>query len=204
MIIYLVRHGESLPREQVSATQGASIGLSPKGKVQARAVARFLRRKRIGTVVSSPFARAKETADIIGAALGVPVKTDVRLREWESATLKGEEFAAARKCSRKEKDEPLPGGESFHASVYRFEEALKELTRERQNICIVAHEHIIGNVIMDLLDYSAPPPLGLASVSALRFEDGSFSPMFFNKKFLLLGRLLRRLYRAFFLAETLD
>jgi broad specificity phosphatase PhoE len=73
-----LRHGESVGNAE-SRWQGQSdYPLTDKGRQQAQALARrWLDEKRtFDFIVSSPLSRACETAEIIGAALNVPVETD--------------------------------------------------------------------------------------------------------------------------------
>ena len=68
MKLYLQRHAEPIP----GSREDASRGLTPEGQRQAREMGAFLQRQ-IGTVqiiITSPFVRAAETAQIIGDVLG--------------------------------------------------------------------------------------------------------------------------------------
>lgn len=79
MDIFLVRHGEAA----ASWGQAADPGLSPLGQEQARAAARDLGERLDGPValISSPLARARETADPLARQLGVRVRVDDAFRE---------------------------------------------------------------------------------------------------------------------------
>lgn len=68
MKLYLMRHAEPIPGDR----EDASRGLTPEGQRQAREMGAFLQRQ-IGTVqiiITSPFTRAAETAQIVGKVLG--------------------------------------------------------------------------------------------------------------------------------------
>jgi phosphohistidine phosphatase len=67
MIVYLVRHGIAEDR----APDDAARKLTARGRARAEKAAQGLAESdcRPGLVVSSPFARAKETADIFGQVL---------------------------------------------------------------------------------------------------------------------------------------
>ncbi len=73
-IVYLLRHGQY---------ETESIGaLTPLGRRQAVAAARYLGRVRITSVWSSTLPRARETADIVARELGLgPVRPTRILRE---------------------------------------------------------------------------------------------------------------------------
>ncbi len=81
-VVWLVRHGQSVWNAE-GRVQGQSDapGLTAQGEAEARLVARRLAATRAGAVVSSDALRAVETAGPIALALGVPLRTDGRLRE---------------------------------------------------------------------------------------------------------------------------
>jgi len=68
MEIYLIRHGETAMNAKFSH-QKPTEPLDQKGREQATEVAKRLSEFKIDTICSSPFARAKETAEIIAARL---------------------------------------------------------------------------------------------------------------------------------------
>jgi probable phosphoglycerate mutase len=81
-VIYFVRHGETL-NNALHVKQGMEGPLSSKGREQALATAkRFPRhRARPQLIVSSPYERTKETANIIAKELGMKVKYSDLLKE---------------------------------------------------------------------------------------------------------------------------
>ena len=72
--VYLVRHGEN-PANLLKQFSHRLVdySLTPKGIAQAEQTAAFFLDKRIDAIYSSPLKRARKTAEIIGAALGLPV-----------------------------------------------------------------------------------------------------------------------------------
>ena len=76
--IIFLRHGESVGNAQKRWQGQADYPLTEKGCEQAGALAdRWLAESRcFDTILASPLKRAKETADIIGEALNIPVETD--------------------------------------------------------------------------------------------------------------------------------
>lgn len=77
-VITLLRHGESVGNAE-SRWQGQSdYPLNETGRAQARALAERWQREGVtfDQVITSPLARARETAEIIAAALNVPLETD--------------------------------------------------------------------------------------------------------------------------------
>ncbi|HKC74421.1 MAG TPA: histidine phosphatase family protein [Chloroflexota bacterium] len=80
MHVYFVRHAESqynaLDRHQV-----ASIGLSELGIKQAEDVGQRLSTKKIDVIMSSPYERARQTAEFVSAAVQKPVELNALLTE---------------------------------------------------------------------------------------------------------------------------
>lgn len=69
--VYFVRHAETLANRK-HIHQGPDEVLSEKGRAQAKAVAKTLQAYGIDALASSPFVRARETAEIIGEELDLP------------------------------------------------------------------------------------------------------------------------------------
>lgn len=86
--IYLVRHGETVDNAR-QVMQGQTQGeLNEKGREQARQVAERLAKEHFDAIVSSDLHRSVQTAEIIAAPHGLPVRTTPLLRErdWGSFT----------------------------------------------------------------------------------------------------------------------
>ncbi len=70
--------------------------LTPAGREQAARTAAFLRAGFApGRLVSSPFARAQQTAEIIAEALALPIELEPDLREQHLGELHGQPYDAA-------------------------------------------------------------------------------------------------------------
>ncbi len=81
--IHLVRHAEvDNPRHLVYADL-PGYDLSPTGRDQARAAARYLGRRPVVAVWSSPLLRALRTAEVIANRLDLSVRVEEALTEWE-------------------------------------------------------------------------------------------------------------------------
>lgn len=77
----LVRHGVTAWNYAARAQGHADIPLSPEGHHQAALVAQRLAKESWDAIYASDLSRAVQTAEAIGTALALPVKTDPRLRE---------------------------------------------------------------------------------------------------------------------------
>jgi len=70
--IHFIRHGETLANRR-SVHQGLEEPLSPKGRGEVKEILPTLREFQIDTLLSSPLTRARETAEIIGTGLNLPI-----------------------------------------------------------------------------------------------------------------------------------
>jgi phosphohistidine phosphatase len=81
--VYLVRHAKA---EREPAQDDAARPLSEEGRARFRAHARALAREiRLSRVVTSPYLRARETADLLAAATGAEVEEERRLASGASS-----------------------------------------------------------------------------------------------------------------------
>ncbi len=91
-MLAFVRHGETLDNREGRLLGRSDPPLTPKGRLQAEALAAALAPLEPGAVFSSPLARAVETATSIAQACGIEVAVDERLIEidygqWERRSL---------------------------------------------------------------------------------------------------------------------
>ena len=77
--LFLIRHAQA---RNAAGTSYDEAPLSALGRKQGAAVADAIAARRPDALVASPAPRARETADLIAAAAGVPVAEDARLREF--------------------------------------------------------------------------------------------------------------------------
>lgn len=95
--LLLVRHGESVGNQFQRFAVTPDVPLTDRGRAQARAAGEWLRARHAPRVVStSPFARARETAEIIATVLGVPVAVEDDLRERCYGALAGMPYGTPR------------------------------------------------------------------------------------------------------------
>lgn len=69
------------------------VPLNPNGLAQVRDAAARLRGRGIATIIASPLSRARVTAEIVAAAIGVPVQIDPALREVRFGVQEGQPVA---------------------------------------------------------------------------------------------------------------
>jgi probable phosphoglycerate mutase len=168
MLQYLVRHGESLSNAEERVQGQADIDLSSVGRRQAEAVAswsRTLEADSIGEIWSSPLKRARDTAQCIADAIGLPVFVEDGLRELHAGIFQGhlwgdlearfpEEVARWRSG---DVDYRIPEGESRAQLAARGHEALVALAaRPVAAMIVVAHGGLLTAALGSLLGREHP------------------------------------------------
>jgi len=81
--LVLVRHGQTAWNLEGRAQGHTDVSLDEAGRAQARAMAPYVAAMQPVALWSSDLARARETAEYIAAAAGLPVHQDGRLREFD-------------------------------------------------------------------------------------------------------------------------
>jgi broad specificity phosphatase PhoE len=79
--LFLVRHGQTDWNAERRWQGHADQPLNDAGRAEARALSEAFRGRGLTRIYSSDLTRARETADVVGAVVGVPVELDARLRE---------------------------------------------------------------------------------------------------------------------------
>jgi len=86
-VFYFIRHGEpEWSLTESNKLKGHSRDLVPlteKGRQQAKATSKDTRLKNAGIIISSPYTRALQTAAILSKELGIDLKVEFDLREWQ-------------------------------------------------------------------------------------------------------------------------
>jgi probable phosphoglycerate mutase len=132
--LLLVRHGETDWNAEGRLQGHTDRPLNEYGRRQAKELAdRLAGEDPVDAIYASDLARAKETAEIVGERLGLPVVVDVDLREkhwgnWEGLT--GDERAAIEFA-----------GESTEAHRERVMRAVRRIVERHpeQRIVVVTH-----------------------------------------------------------------
>jgi ribonuclease H / adenosylcobalamin/alpha-ribazole phosphatase len=159
----LLRHGATAhtAEKRFSGSGGADPELSPEGEAQARAAAvAVASRGPMDAVVSSPLRRARQTADVVAAELGLPVREVESLRECAFGEWEGLTFAEVRERWPKELAAWLgdptvrpPGGESFDDVRRRVRVARDKLLARfpERTVLVVTHVTPIKLLVRDAL-----------------------------------------------------
>jgi 2,3-bisphosphoglycerate-dependent phosphoglycerate mutase len=160
MLLYLVRHGQSLYNAERRIQGQFDVRLSPFGLRQGAALAAAFRSLTIDAIYASPLARAHETAELIATPLGLPVHTDDRLKEINAGVFQGVLWTEIEQHSpdlavrwrEQDPDFVIPGGESRRALAERGRAAFEAIhaAGHRQAI-VVAHGGVLAGALKSLL-----------------------------------------------------
>jgi broad specificity phosphatase PhoE len=146
-VIALARHGET-PYNAARRFQGhLPVGLTDRGREQAHELARVAAQREWAALYCSPLERARETAAIVAAAIGLEPVPDARFAEtdtgeWtdrffdEVAEADPERYAAWR---RGDPEFAFPGGESFAHQQQRVLEGIEDVRRGARPALVVCH-----------------------------------------------------------------
>jgi broad specificity phosphatase PhoE len=147
-LILLARHGETDDNVPPVRVQGhRDVRLNDRGREQARALAAAAAVEEPRALWTSPLARARETAAIAAAALGLKARMDERLAEsnrgdWEGRLLdeirrdEPELWAAWRRAGDGFR---FPGGESLAEHMARVSAAIDEVAAGELPALVICH-----------------------------------------------------------------
>lgn len=188
MLLYLIRHGESLFNAEGRIQGQSDVALSPLGLRQAKAIAFSLGQQPIEAVFSSPLRRAIETAEPLARRLDVELRTDDRLREINAGIFQGllwaeieEKFPdESRPWHEGQPDFVIPGGESRRQLMVRGRavfEAIREMNLRQ--VAVVAHGGILAAALKAILRIPA-------EVNPFSFYNASISKLVWEKRIKLM------------------
>src|ERR1700687_2807073 len=154
--LILVRHGESEGNRDRTFTQHTDVPLTARGREQAHASAQSIAKRYKPTrVVASPFARARQTAEIIAGVVGLGVDIDAAFREQSFGVFAGQPYEslltdAAYHEGPRWQWRPQ-GGESLIDVYERVVPAFDQIARASvgHDVVIVSH----GGVMLALCAY---------------------------------------------------
>ena len=193
-IFHLLRHGEHAVQGRICAGRMPGVFLSERGRAEAEAAARRLTEHGIAAIYASPLERARETADIVGRRLSLPVTilddlAELDFGEWTGLTFdevrkhpRWPEWASHRSISC------IPGGETMREVQRRVVEALIEMRSQHPDDHVVVVSH--GDVIRAALVFALGMPLDFygrievatASLSTVRIDAAGIRVIAVNER----------------------
>lgn len=145
-MIAFVRHGETEPNREGLLLGRSDVPLTERGREQADRLAKTFTDRGVARVLTSPLRRARETAEPIASACGVPIEADERLIEvdygqWEAKPFARLEPDVARRW-RRDADFAPPRGESLAVVAARTGSLCDELLGAGEDDVLVAVSHV--------------------------------------------------------------
>lgn len=189
MLLYFVRHGESLANvaNQFSNQNHEIHPLTAKGREQAQALAEKLRDVKFDAIYASPLLRARETAEILNAPHGLEIQIAPALREHDAGDLEGRSDPSAwqeyqglfeKWIVKQEWEARTSNGESFAELRARFVPFLADLTEKQSgsdaNILLVGHAglyHMMLPMLLSNVGYAFAYKHILGNTAVVRAEQ---------------------------------
>lgn len=185
LALVLLRHGETEQSLERRFSGSSDLPLTAKGEEQARAAAeRIAGTPAISAIYSSPLRRARQTAEAVSAAIGVPVQVDDELREvdfgdWEGMTFTEAQDAGGDAFARwmGSTDYAPPGGESQAQCLERIAAVRNRLlrTHKGERVLVVTHMTPIKALVGEALGgmrVANRINLDLCSLSRVDYHEG--------------------------------
>ncbi|MDE3070792.1 MAG: histidine phosphatase family protein, partial [Acidobacteriota bacterium] len=174
--LYLARHGRTAYNHERRFQGQLAVTLDQVGLDQARQLAERAAEHHFAALWSSPLRRARETADVVAARIGLQAREDPRLMEtdagdWTDRTFTDVLAEAPELFARFVALDPtfaFPGGESFAAQAARVSEALADIRRGPLPALAVCHGVVIRLALSGLRDAGEAPP---------RIENAALVPL---------------------------
>jgi broad specificity phosphatase PhoE len=179
--VVLARHGETNDNRPPIRAQGfTDTPLNEVGRAQAHELAERVAGEGYRSLYASDLARARETAEIVGARIGLEVQLDPRLREANRGRWEGHLFIDI------ERDEPelyaawrhpgpdfrFPGGESLAEQQQRVLAALDDVSAAGElPALVVCHAGSIRVVLC------ARDPRGLVAFHDFKIPNVALVPL---------------------------
>jgi probable phosphoglycerate mutase len=181
--LLLVRHGESIciTKGIVGGHRGCT-GLTDRGFAQARALRDRLAAEGFtaDVLLASTLPRARQTAEVLGEALGVEPACHAELCEHVPGEIDGNLWETWERFDPvAELDRPLsPGGESTREFLARVRGLLERVASEHDGRTVVAATHggVVWASMRVLLGMTANPWIqtDFTSVTEWRYEGGGW------------------------------
>jgi broad specificity phosphatase PhoE len=144
--LILIKHASPLV---VPGTPPQNWKLSDKGRESCGPLANAVRAHAPTIIVASDEPKAKETAELVANALGVPVETAPGLHEHDRTNvphMRSGEFISHMEVFFRKPTERVLGRESAVAALDRFEQAVNDVVAKHAggNVAIVSHGTVIA------------------------------------------------------------
>jgi broad specificity phosphatase PhoE len=152
-MIHLARHGQTAYNAEGRFQGHLPVPLDATGREQAAALAQAAAEVELVSLWCSPLRRARETADVVAARIGLAPREEPRVVETDTGDWTGRSFAEIeaedpdgfRRFQVSDPSFRYPGGESFEEQSDRVQDGLRDLRAraERLPALVVCHRGVI-------------------------------------------------------------
>jgi broad specificity phosphatase PhoE len=164
--VYLARHGRTAYNHERRFQGRLPVPLDDVGRAQSRALAEAAAGYDFAVLWCSPLLRARQTADIVAASIGLTPREDERLVEtdagaWTDRTFEEVRAEAPAEFARFATLDPtfaFPGGESFADQALRVDAAMEDIARGTTPALVVCHGVVIRLALAPYLAAAEEPP----------------------------------------------
>lgn len=165
-MVCLARHGQTAFNLEGRFQGHLPVPLDATGRAQARELAALAAEREWAALWCSPLARARETADVVAAAVGLVPREDARFAETDTGDWTGRSFAEV------QAEDPagfegfvtmregfrFPGGESFAEQHARVQAGLADVRAGALPALVVCHRGVmrlaLGGGALDIANAS--------------------------------------------------
>ncbi|MGH2903985.1 MAG: histidine phosphatase family protein [Solirubrobacteraceae bacterium] len=149
--VFLARHGQTAYNLEGRFQGQQAVPLDATGRTQAGELAERAAGYAFATLWCSPLLRARETAKIVSARIGLEAREDARLMETDAGDWTDRTFAEVQGEAPELFEQfftgnpafAFPGGESFAAQEVRVEAALRDVEAGALPALVVCHGMVI-------------------------------------------------------------
>jgi probable phosphoglycerate mutase len=164
--IYMARHGRTAYNNERRFQGRLPVPLDDVGRAQAHELAERAARFDFTVLWCSPLRRARETADIVAARIGIHPREDERLVETDAGSWTDRTFAEVQAEAPQEFARfasldmtfAFPDGESFTDQATRVRAAIADIGAGETPALVVCHGVVIRLALADYLPPDDPPP----------------------------------------------
>ena len=142
MKLYISRHGQTPWNVEDLICGRTDVPLTEVGQQQALRLAESALDKGIDVILCTPMLRARQTAQAVSDAIGVPIQIDERRIEMDFGTFEGtSRFGEEFQWIRAQMSTRFPGGESGFDVAYRVYSLLYEIKEKYadKTVLLVCH-----------------------------------------------------------------
>lgn len=187
---FVMRHGhsESNQKDIINADPNNIFHLTEEGKNQVRITAQDIKNKKIDLIISSPFARCRETAEIIANVFDLDndsIIYDERIGEYRTGPdYEGKSWKEFEKnfISEEERyDKIINGGERFLDLYRRMGDFIYDIEKKYKdrNILIVSHEASIHSLRSVAYGFSKKQRIEARNNREFKLKNAEFEEIYF-------------------------